>query len=126
MKSHHFSPGYQSKCNFAQMEICNRSIIKNISRICTEQPHTEEYPCYPKYLKEVGVYFGIWCIFICFLGMFGNLLTMLAIPYAANRRKYVYHNCIVIKVIDRKPYSILLRHLKNKTSYFSPSFITVS
>ena len=66
-----------------------QSCLQNISKICVEEPYTEEYPCYPDYLKEIGPYFGIWCLFISFLGMFGNLLTMLAIPYAANRKKYV-------------------------------------
>ena len=66
-----------------------QSCLQNISKICVEEPYTEEYPCYPDYLKEIGPYFGIWCLFISFLGMFGNLLTMLAIPFAANRKKYV-------------------------------------
>ena len=66
-----------------------QSCLQNISKICVEEPYTEEYPCYPDYLKESGPYFGTWCLFISFLGMFGNLLTMLAIPYAANRKKYV-------------------------------------
>ena len=77
----------QTQCNLAQMQICNRDVFRNFSQICTEQPYTEDYQCYPEYLKNIGVYFGIWCVFISVLGMFGNLLTMLAIPYAANRRK---------------------------------------
>ena len=80
-----FFVDYQTHSDNAKMQSC----LQNISKICVEEPYTEEYPCYPDYLKEIGPYFGIWCLFISFLGMFGNLLTMLAIPYAANRKKYV-------------------------------------
>ena len=80
-----FFVDYQTKSDNAKMQSC----LQNISKICVEEPYTEEYPCYPDYLKKVGTYFGIWCLFISFLGMIGNLLTMLAIPYAANRKKYV-------------------------------------
>ena len=80
-----FFVDYQTHSNNAKMQSC----LQNISKICVEEPYTEEYPCYPDYLKEIGPYFGTWCLFISFLGMFGNLLTMLAIPFAANRKKYV-------------------------------------
>lgn len=80
-----FFVDYQTHSDNAKMQSC----LQNISKICVEEPYTEEYPCYPDYLKEIGPYFGIWCLFISFLGMFGNLLTILAIPYAANRKKYV-------------------------------------
>ena len=31
---------------------------------------------------------GIWCIINAIIGSIGNFLTVLAIPYAANRNKY--------------------------------------
>ena len=63
------------------------SCSRNISKICAEQPFTEEFDCFPEYLKDIGSYFGIWCLFIAVLGMFGNLMTIFAIPYAAKKRK---------------------------------------
>ena len=38
-----------------------------------------------------NIYTGIWGVINCIIGIFGNLLTLIAIPYAAKRRRHELH-----------------------------------
>ena len=42
-------------------------------------------------MRDISVFAGIWCIVNAVLGICGNLLTILAIPYAAKRQKFNLH-----------------------------------
>ena len=43
--------------------------------------------CYPSKRYEFKFALGIWCVILGLIGFFGNLLTILAIPYAAKKKK---------------------------------------
>ena len=43
--------------------------------------------CYPSKLYEFKVALGIWCVILGLIGFVGNVLTIIAIPYAAKKKK---------------------------------------
>ena len=43
--------------------------------------------CYPSTRYEFKFALGIWCVILGLIGFVGNLLTILAIPYAAKKKK---------------------------------------
>jgi hypothetical protein len=64
------------------LAFCNGSkYIQMFSDFCLQHP--EEFQCFPQEMREISVFAGIWCIVNAVLGICGNLLTILAIPYAA-------------------------------------------
>ena len=72
---------------------CQENTPHEMSKFCLTQWEngftngTEE--CFPSYITDtVAVLTGIWCIFNAIIGFTGNLLTLLAIPFAANRKRY--------------------------------------
>ena len=42
--------------------------------------------CYP-YNDALSIFAGVWCVLNCLFGATGNVLTLLAIPYAVRKRK---------------------------------------
>ena len=64
---------------------CLAETILNKSWSCLNI--TDTFDCYP-YNELIGVIAGIWCILNTVVGCLGNLLTIIAIPYAANRKLY--------------------------------------
>ena len=68
---------------------CDSTLVINFSHFCLS--HAEDFPdnCFPS--DEIFPGFrravGIWCIVNAVIGSMGNLLTLLAIPYAAKRNK---------------------------------------
>ena len=58
-----------------------------MSDICLKNYTFHEKECFPKEIKPWSTYAGIWCILNSLFGTTGNLLTILAIPYAARRKK---------------------------------------
>ena len=46
----------------------------------------------PKEDKKYRVVLGIWAVVIAVIGILGNLLTLLAIPYAARKKRYIIIN----------------------------------
>ena len=43
--------------------------------------------CYPSKRYEFKFALGIWCVILGLIGFVGNLLTIVAIPYAAKKKK---------------------------------------
>ena len=78
---------------------CQEKTPHEMSEFCLTQWEkgftngTEE--CFPSYINDtVAVLTGTWCIFNAIIGFTGNLLTLLAIPFAANRKRYVLYTII--------------------------------
>ena len=49
--------------------------------------HLSEEICFPKPIRDISVYVGVWCVVISVFGALGNMITILAIPYATKRKK---------------------------------------
>ena len=60
-----------------------------MSDLCLHNYSSHADECFPNEIRHWSPYAGIWCIFNSFAGFTGNLLTILAIPYAAKQKKYV-------------------------------------
>ena len=56
----------------------------------TERPPNIENLDQPSHLLWFRFFLGLWCFLAGLLGIFGNLLTLIAIPYAARRKKYKF------------------------------------
>ena len=71
------------------------STIYLLSKLCVNGSNTENVECVQNYNDVTYVVLrklvGLWSIFVGSLGISGNLLTLLAIPYAAKRKRYVFH-----------------------------------
>ena len=63
--------------------------IQMFSDFCLEYP--KEKQCFPQQMRGMSVAAGVWCIMNAILGFSGNLLTILAIPYAAKKKKFNLH-----------------------------------
>jgi len=63
-----------------------------LSKLCVNGSNTENVECVQNYNDVTYVVLrklvGLWSIFVGSLGISGNLLTLLAIPYAAKRKRY--------------------------------------
>ena len=64
----------------------NTTDVKKFSDFCIKYPN-EINLCFPKEIFDLSTAAGIWCIFNSITGFCGNLLTLLALPYAAKRKK---------------------------------------
>ena len=60
--------------------------------------------CIPKEDKKYRMVLGIWALVIAIIGILGNILTLLAIPYAARKKRYIIINYITSnkRIITRK------------------------
>ncbi len=69
------------------MLTCNTSIqIQELSDFCISHPDANEV-CYPESFKAISIPSGVWCIVNAIVGFAGNLLTLVAIPYASSKQK---------------------------------------
>ena len=69
---------------------CSKSPhLQNISENCLIFPN--DTICFPSQFASIGDITGVWCFANAIVGSTGNLLTMIAIPYAAKRRKFNLH-----------------------------------
>ena len=59
-----------------------------MSDLCLHNYSSHAEECFHNEIQYWSLYAGIWCIFNSFAGFTGNLLTILAIPYAAKQKKY--------------------------------------
>ena len=66
--------------------------------ICNDTNHLESWSdyclnvvfldaCYSSNHYEFRFVLGVWCVILGLIGFVGNLLTILAIPYAAKKKK---------------------------------------
>ena len=73
---------------------CNITNIKAMSQLCLDTwefglngNSTAPEGCFLQ--STIGTITSIWCMIHGFIGITGNLLTLLAIPYAARKKKWV-------------------------------------
>ena len=68
---------------------CSAPHVYDLSLFCTNQSKSDEESkiCFPDDIRSYSVLAGIWCVINAVVGFSGNLLTLLAIPFAARRKK---------------------------------------
>ena len=73
--------------------ICEKNTVHSMSTLCLEawaSKSNETENCFPNYTHDtIGNIYGIWWMINVFIGFIGNLLTLLAIPYCAIKKKYI-------------------------------------
>ena len=71
--------------------ICEKNIVHSMSKLCLEawaSKTNKTENCFPNYTHDtIGNIYGIWWMINVFIGFIGNLLTLLAIPYCAIKKK---------------------------------------
>ena len=66
--------------------LCNdTNNVEGWSEYCLNVVFLDE--CYPLKRYEFKFALGLWCVILGLIGFVGNLLTILAIPYAAKKKK---------------------------------------
>ena len=67
---------------------CNLDNLQVLSELCTHYDVPEDIECFNPQISEPFTNFAaIWCIFHSVIGFCGNLITLLAIPYATYRKR---------------------------------------
>ena len=69
----------------------NSTAINLLSKLCVDGSNINgTYHCFDERMTNCPYRntLGLWAIVIIFIGVLGNLLTLLAIPYAARLRRY--------------------------------------
>lgn len=62
--------------------------IWNLSKLCVLWRPDAVYDCFPASVSHAaGIFSGVWDIINMVVGIFGNLLTLLAIPYFTKKSK---------------------------------------
>ena len=73
--------------------ICAKNTVHSMSKLCLEawaSKSNETENCFPNSTHDtIGTIYGIWWMVNVFIGFTGNLLTLLAIPYCAIKKKYI-------------------------------------
>ena len=70
----------------------NLTAINLLSKLCVDGSNVDgAYHCFDDSMTRCPYRnsLGLWAIVIIFIGVLGNLLTLLAIPYAARHRRYL-------------------------------------
>ena len=67
---------------------CNASLLVHFSDLCLSQPDNFSTECFPSEYYNLRIAVGVWSIISGFVGFAGNLLTIIAIPYAAKNNQY--------------------------------------
>ena len=84
--------------NYLACDSNNPRNISVLSKLCVNGCNTyvhvndsyiPKYDCFPMDLKHCPYRraLGMWAILIMFIGVIGNLLTLLAIPHAAKKKR---------------------------------------
>ena len=62
-----------------------------VCKLCGNECLSDSINCSPYELKECTYrqVLGLWAVFINIFGVLGNMLTLLAIPYAARKRRFI-------------------------------------
>ena len=68
---------------------CGRNTTNSMSQKCLDawSNGIDLDHCYP--VSTLGTIASIWCMINGTIGFVGNLLTLLAIPYAARKKQYL-------------------------------------
>ena len=70
------------------LTICNQTLLlKNWSDFCLDNSFDFPETCYPSEHYDLKFVLAILCVVFCIIGFAGNLLTIIAIPYAAKKKK---------------------------------------
>ena len=81
---------------------CEENNTYSMSKICleaweNEQLYLFEEDCFPKYINAiVSTISTIWCSANAIFGFTGNLLTLIAIPYVAKTKKYLFYLIVIL------------------------------
>ena len=75
------------------MEKCQANNTLDMSKTCLNTTINSIADCFPKeYLDDGGIGFatiaGILCVINAIIGTLGNLLTLVALPFATKKKKY--------------------------------------
>ena len=73
---------------FSMSQLCLEAWSNSINQI-NQSEYWIDQNCFPQNIDSVRVIAGIWCTINSLIGLPGNLLTLLAIPYCVRRKKYV-------------------------------------
>ena len=65
-------------------------IFENFVEVCAN--------CISKEDKKYRMALGIWALVIAIIGILGNILTLLAIPYAARKKRYIFIKYIISNI----------------------------
>ena len=74
---------------------CTINTTHSMSEFCLEAWYTNELNqtenCFPQvvFSNSYGTFYIIWVMTNAGVGLFGNLQTLLAIPYAKNKKMYI-------------------------------------
>ena len=69
--------------------------IYMLNEMCTNGSNPSNLECYKDHgpmTDAIRISTGVWHIFIAFIGIFGNMTTLIAIPYAAKKKRHGIHN----------------------------------
>ena len=73
--------------NDSDLQFCNENLLVNFSAFCLSQQENFPDQCFPSEYKELRMAVGVWAIICGIVGFIGNLLTIMAIPYAAKKNQ---------------------------------------
>ena len=81
-------------CNDINLDlICetNSTDAIKVCKLCGNTCQSETIDCSQYELRECTYrqILGLWAVFIIIFGILGNLLTLLAIPYAARKKRFI-------------------------------------
>ena len=67
---------------------CDKENIFNLSKLCVDGSDNGSLPCLLKEnMQPYHTAMGVWAIFVVVFAVLGNLLTLLAVPYAARKKR---------------------------------------
>ena len=79
---------YDKKGEMLIVLTCNEANAKNLSRICADEQFNEDY-CIHNFDEQwpwrIGL--GVWGLIVLLFGGFGNLFTIVSLPYAARKQR---------------------------------------
>ena len=84
---------YQLYFSYHRMEKCLENNTLFMSKFCLNRSINRVADCFPAEYKEndrmdFATIAGILCIINAIIGTLGNFLTLVAIPFAAQKKKY--------------------------------------
>jgi heme/copper-type cytochrome/quinol oxidase subunit 2 len=67
----------------------NKTHIGLLSTLCVNGSFNELHCMPPDEKRPWRIALGVWTLIVIAVGIFGNVFTLLAIPYAARRQRYL-------------------------------------
>ena len=69
------------------LQKCNGSSLEIFSDFCLNKTNSFASQCFPSGYEALRFAVGVWSIIFGIVGFVGNLLTIIAIPYAAKNNQ---------------------------------------